>query len=489
MFQFVSITKLRWKRHRLDRQKKQNRKEPRTQPTQSLSYIMPSLPETLPNSSNVVPLPSCFSSVSSLYLEESPTTFTPYKQAKIPSVSEHFWDNMVQPKLMDDAQPKTGRATHVAKTMFQVVWKTQGMLHAKQEVERALLGADEALNTPTSIGNDNNGVSCADSNFKRAQDRFDKGCHLWQYKEYDQALVELQKALSLQQLAASKLTDPQKLEVSNVALAKILYSLGAVYLSKRNLEQALQQFRRALRLFCLSLGRKDILSKSSAVMMGDVLTAIHKNQVTKEDEEKKQEENDDTIPKQSGEKAKESADTTSLTVNTEEDANADADDSIDSLDKMKTPWYLKNQNNNSTHKTLEQVIASDDMRQIIKRYLRSVFKSIEHERKGDAVLKADSVDTQKAIMEYTLAVQHGPEGDHPDVATVYEKIALLFVSQYQWKQASDEYGDALTIYTETLGSDDVVTVACLNRFLQARGRARRWKQQELIPMENGGASF
>ena len=481
MFHFVSITKLRWKRHRLDRQKKQKRKEPRTQPTQSLSYIMPSLPETLPKSPHIIPLPSCFSSVSSLYLEESPTTFTPYKRAKIPSVSEHFWDNMVQPKLMDNVQPKTGRATHVAKTMFQVVWKNQGMLQAKQEVERALLDADEALNTPTS----NDGVSPSDSNFKRAQDHFNKGCHLWQYKEYDQALVELQKALSLQQLAASKLTDPQKLEKSNVALAKILYSVGAVYLSKRDLEQALQQFRRALRLFCLSLGRKDILSKSSAVMMGDVLTAIHKNQATKEDEEKKQEEDGDTIPKQSGDKKKENADTTSATVNMEEDT----DDSIDSLDKMKTPWYLKNENNNSTQKTLEQVIANDDTRRIIKRYLRSVFKSIEYERKGDAVLEADSVDTQKAIMEYTRAIQHGPEGDHPDVATVYEKIALLLVSQYQWKQASDEYGDALTIYTDTLGSDDVATLACLNRFLQARGRARRWKQQELIPMENREASF
>lgn len=443
---------------------------------------MPSLPETLPKSpyNNLVPLPSCFSSVSSLYIDESPTTFTPYKQVKLPSVSEHFWDNMVQPKLTDNGQPNTGRANYVAKTMFQVVWKNQGVLQAKQEVERALLDADEALKTPTS----NNAVTILDINCKKAQENFDKGCHLWQYKEYDQALVELQKALRLQHLAAFKLNDPQKLEESNVALAKILYSMGAVYLSKRNLELALQQFRRALRLFCLSLGKKDILSKSSAVMMGDVLTAIQNNQVHN-DEEKKQEENDDTTPKQSGDKTKENADTTSTTINTEEDE----DDSLDSLDKKNTPWYLKNKNNDSTHKTLEEVIASDDTRRIIKRYLRSVFKSIEYEQKGDAALKSDTVDTQTAMMAYTLAIQRSPEGDHPDVATVYEKIALLLVSQYQWKQASDEYGDALTIYTETLGSDDVITVACLNRFLQARGRARRWKQQELIPMENRKAIF
>jgi tetratricopeptide (TPR) repeat protein len=474
MFEFVSKTKLRWKRRRLARQKKQKTKEPRTQPTESMNDV-PSLPENLSKShNNSIPLPSCLSSISSLYLEESPTTFTPYKRAKIPSVAEHFWDNKVLPKLMDkDGQPNARPATYVAKTMFQVVWKNQGMLQAKQEVERALLDADEAPNTQN-----NDGVSPSDNNSYRAQNHFDEGCHLWQYKEYDQALAELLKALRLQQLAASKLTDPLKLKESNVALAKILYSLGAVHLSKRDLKQALQQFRRSLRLFCLSLGRKDVLSKSAAFMMGDVLTAIQRDQVHKEgDEEKKQEENDDTTPK-SGDKTNKSADTTSTTVNTDED------DSIDSLDKMSIPWYLKNENNKSPQRSLEQVIASDDTRQIIKRYLRSVFKSIDYERKGDAVLKADSTDTHKAMMEYTLAIQHGPEGDHPDAAILYEKIARLFASQYQWKKASDEYGDALTIYTDTLGSDDMDTVACLNRFLQARGRARRWKQQELIPRED-----
>jgi tetratricopeptide (TPR) repeat protein len=468
MFQFVSKTKLRWRRRRLHRQKKQKTKVPRTQPTQSMHNV-PSLPETLPKSPNhSIPLPSCFSSVSSLYLEESPTTSTPYKQAKIPSASEHFWDNKVQPKLMGNGQPNVGRATQVAKTMFQAVWKNQGMLQAIQEVERALVDADEALNNNNNT-HTNIGVSTSDYNSKRAQDHFDEGCQLWQYKEYDQALAELQQALRLQQLAASKLKDdPKKLIESNVALAKILYSLGAVYLSKQDLEQALQQFRRALRLFCLHLGREDTLSKSSALMMGDVLTAIQNNQVHKEeDEEKKEEENDDTKPKQSGDKTKENADTTYTTVSTE------GDDSVDSLGKMNTPWYHKNENYKSTQKTLEQVVASDETRQIIKPYLRSVFKSIEHERKGDAALKADSVDTQKAMMEYTLAIQHGPEGDHSDVATVYEKIGLLLASQDQWKQASDDYGDALTIYTDTLGSDDMVTVACLNRFLQARGRARR----------------
>jgi tetratricopeptide (TPR) repeat protein len=445
-----------------------------------MNYVS-SLPETLPKSpNNSPPLPSCFSSVSSLYLEESPTASTPYKKAKIPSASEHFWDNMVQPKLTDNGQPNAGRATHVAKTMFQVVCKNQGMLQAQQEVERAVLDAEEALNTQT-----NKGVSTSDINSKRAQDHFDEGCQLWQYKEYEQALAELLQALSLQQLAASKLTDPKKLEESNVKLAKILYSLGAVYLSKQELEQALQQFRRALRLFCLHLGREDKLSKSSAFMMGDVLTAIQTSKVHKEeDEQKKQEENDDATPKRAGNKRKENADITSTTVNTE-----DEEDSDDSLDKMNTPWYLKKENKKSPPKTLEQVIASDETRQVIKRYLRSVFKSIEYERKGNAALNADSVDIQKAMMEYTLAIQHGPEGDHPDVATVNEKIALLLASQEQWKEASDEYGDALTIYTDTLGSDDIVTMACLNRFLQARGRARRWKQQEILPKQDTKSSF
>ena len=129
-----------------------------------------------------------------------------------------------------------------------------------------------------------------------ADEHFDKGCRLWQEHEFEEARVELQKALKIQeiknhekqrqrQLLSSKrgvdavgmiLGEDEDDHQEAVDRAKTHYSLGMVHFYESHHAEALGEFRTALRLFCLHLGGDDVLSKSSALRICDVLQAYTK---------------------------------------------------------------------------------------------------------------------------------------------------------------------------------------------------------------------
>ena len=93
-------------------------------------------------------------------------------------------------------------------------------------------------------------------------------------------------------------------------------------------------------------------------------------------------------------------------------------------------------------------------------YLTCLLTSMEHKRKGDELMETDGGDYDLAIEEYKKAlVVEEISGIaslgkyHPDTGAIYSKIGTCLAKMGDLKAAAVEYGQALSIYAVTLGSD------------------------------------
>jgi len=101
-------------------------------------------------------------------------------------------------------------------------------------------------------------------------------------------------------------------------------------------------------------------------------------------------------------------------------------------------------------------------------YLTCLLTSMEHTRKGDELMEINGGDYDLAMQEYKQALiveelstglgggQHtsGSIGKyHPDTGEIYSKIGSCLARMGDLKGACVEYGNALSIYAVTLGSD------------------------------------
>jgi len=105
-------------------------------------------------------------------------------------------------------------------------------------------------------------------------------------------------------------------------------------------------------------------------------------------------------------------------------------------------------------------------------YLTCLLTSMEHTRKGDELMETNGGDYDLAMQEYKQALiveelstgqqgggqQHASSGSaigkyHPDTGEIYSKIGSYLARMGDLKGACVEYGNALSIYAVTLGSD------------------------------------
>jgi tetratricopeptide (TPR) repeat protein len=94
-------------------------------------------------------------------------------------------------------------------------------------------------------------------------------------------------------------------------------------------------------------------------------------------------------------------------------------------------------------------------------YLTCLLTSMEHKRKGDELMETNGGDYDLAIQEYKQALiveeisaSSGGGGKyHPDTGEIYSKIGACLARMGDLKAACVEYGNALSIYAVTLGSD------------------------------------
>jgi hypothetical protein len=122
-------------------------------------------------------------------------------------------------------------------------------------------------------------------------------------------------------------------------------------------------------------------------------------------------------------------------------------------------------------------------------YLRSLLISIAHEKKGDAAMKkydeaipqlivglGNSSTPEElfslALSEYRFAMKRGPQDYHPHLALLHQKVADVYAKHGQWQQSSEEYCNALVIYTSIFGCKHHDTLECLKQFSQATDLAR-----------------
>jgi len=93
----------------------------------------------------------------------------------------------------------------------------------------------------------------------------------------------------------------------------------------------------------------------------------------------------------------------------------------------------------------------------VSNYLTCLLTSMEHKRNGDELLETNGGDYDLAIQAYRKAliveeiVVVGKY--HPDTAEIYSKIGSCLARIGDLKNACVEYGNALSIYAVTLGSD------------------------------------
>jgi len=90
-------------------------------------------------------------------------------------------------------------------------------------------------------------------------------------------------------------------------------------------------------------------------------------------------------------------------------------------------------------------------------YLTCLLTSMEHKRNGDELMQANGGDFDLAIQAYKKALiveEIDVIGKyHPDTAEIYSKIGSCMARTGDLKKACVEYGNALSIYAVTLGSD------------------------------------
>lgn len=90
-------------------------------------------------------------------------------------------------------------------------------------------------------------------------------------------------------------------------------------------------------------------------------------------------------------------------------------------------------------------------------YLTCLLTSMEHKRNGDELMESNGGDFDLAIEAYKKALiveEIDVIGKyHPDTAEIYSKIGSCLARTGDLKKACVEYGNALSIYAVTLGSD------------------------------------
>jgi len=90
-------------------------------------------------------------------------------------------------------------------------------------------------------------------------------------------------------------------------------------------------------------------------------------------------------------------------------------------------------------------------------YLTCLLTSMEHKRNGDELMESNGGDFDLAIEAYKKALiveEIDVIGKyHPDTAEIYSKIGSCMARTGDLKKACVEYGNALSIYAVTLGSD------------------------------------
>ena len=328
------------------------------------------------------------------------------------SASEHFWSTKIEPKLLEKVDPKTNppgslkleatkahrRAVAVAKSMFAAVWEKDGIPVAHQEVQRAFAHADAAEKAYQKDLQEQKNTS--------ADEYFEQGCQLWQDAQYDPALECLCRALEIQEEKERQLqvvTPEEQTQKTNYRLerAKTMYSLAAVYFSKKEYKQALLNFRRALRIFYIDLGKKHTLTKSSTLMMSDVFTALmdSKQEPSFRDEELEQ------IESSTKEAEKIPGSITTIFEARSDASEADEEDSTSEEERDETP-SAQDTSNAKTDDETKRI-----KREKAKRYMKAIFRSVEHERRGDVELEHN--DLSRAMVEYVSSIAHGPADSHP----------------------------------------------------------------------------
>lgn len=94
---------------------------------------------------------------------------------------------------------------------------------------------------------------------------------------------------------------------------------------------------------------------------------------------------------------------------------------------------------------------------MVSDYLTCLLTSIEHKRNGDQMMEQNGDDTDLAMKAYEDALiveKIAVVGKyHPDTAEIYSKIGSCLARGGDLKRACVEYGNALSIYAVTLGSD------------------------------------
>ena len=90
-------------------------------------------------------------------------------------------------------------------------------------------------------------------------------------------------------------------------------------------------------------------------------------------------------------------------------------------------------------------------------YLTCLLTSMEHKRNGDELMESNGGDYDLAIQAYKRALiveEIAVVGKyHPDTAEIYSKIGSCLARAGDLKNACVEYGNALSIYAVTLGSE------------------------------------
>mmetsp|Transcript_2097 Transcript_2097/g.4855 ORF Transcript_2097/g.4855 Transcript_2097/m.4855 type:complete len:502 (+) Transcript_2097:208-1713(+) len=87
-------------------------------------------------------------------------------------------------------------------------------------------------------------------------------------------------------------------------------------------------------------------------------------------------------------------------------------------------------------------------------YLTTLLSSMEHKRNGDEFGEEGNFDMAVGEYKKALIVERIPEAKyHPDTGEIYSKIGACLARQGELKRACVEYGNALSIYAVTLGSD------------------------------------
>ena len=90
-------------------------------------------------------------------------------------------------------------------------------------------------------------------------------------------------------------------------------------------------------------------------------------------------------------------------------------------------------------------------------YLTCLLTSMEHKRNGDELMETNGGDYDLAIQAYKKALvveEIDVVGKyHPDTAEIYSKIGACLARAGDLKNACVEYGNALSIYAVTLGSE------------------------------------